>query len=115
MHFEFEGEAQPLRLPRDSQMILYRAARELMMNVIKHSGAQRAGVTLAQTTGAALLCVEDDGCGFNASSAGTRFSPTGGFGLFNLSETMRHAGGTLSVQSAPGHGTRAMLTLSLKK
>ncbi len=115
VRFQFEGEAQPLHLSLDSQLILYRAARELMMNVIKHSGAERAGTILTCKDGAVQISIEDDGRGFNASAAGTRFSPTGGFGLFNLSESIRHAGGTLEVQSAPGHGTQAMLTLPFEK
>jgi PAS domain S-box-containing protein len=113
--FEFEGGPQPRPLSRERQLILYRAARELLMNVIKHSGAQYAGVTLTQTNSTVRICVEDDGAGFDASAAGTGFSTTGGFGLFNLKESMHHAGGALTIESDAGHGTRAILTLPLEK
>jgi signal transduction histidine kinase len=94
--------------------VLYRAARELLINVTKHSEAQRAGVGLERQDHNIRICVADDGKGFDASLAGDGFSATGGFGLFNIREYLRHAGGTLQIKSAPGQGTEVVLTVPLK-
>lgn len=102
-------------LNMDQKIVLYRSTRELLINVAKHSEAQSASVTLEQVDNTAQVRVEDDGKGFDATRAGTGFSPSGGFGLFNIREYLRHAGGTLHIESVPGKGTKAALTLPLEE
>jgi signal transduction histidine kinase len=80
---------------------VYRVAQEALHNALRHSGAGRIRVLLA----AKGLEVSDDGDGFDVSYAGP------GLGLASMRERAAAAGGTLLVTSAPGSGTRVMLTL----
>ena len=114
IRFEFKGNAGLLPLHMDQKILLYRSTRELMINVIKHSQARTAAVTLEREEDKAQICVEDDGQGFDAALAGTGFSPDGGFGLFNIREYLVHAEGNLNIESVPGEGTRSVLTIPLE-
>ncbi len=112
---EFDGGQEGLPLTMDQKTVLYRSTRELLNNVLKHSGAQWARVQMKRKGAYARISVEDDGRGFDASTAGKGFSPSGGFGLFNMSEYLRHAGGELNVESSPGGGTEVVLTMPLEE
>jgi PAS domain S-box-containing protein len=114
IRFEFKGDTEPLPLDMDLQIVLYRATRELLINVMKHSNAEWAGVELVREKDGVRIGVEDHGIGFDASMAGEGFSPSGGFGLFNIREYLRHAGGTLKIESIPGDGTEVVLTVPLE-
>jgi signal transduction histidine kinase len=52
-----------------------------------------------------LLCVSDDGCGFELQPSTGR-APFHGLGLINMRETVEFAGGSFKLESAPGFGTR---------
>jgi signal transduction histidine kinase len=84
---------------------LYRAAQEAVTNARRHGGACR--VTVAVTFGAAetTLVVSDDGRGFDPAA------PHDGFGLLGLRERASLLGGTVTVDSAPGAGTRVAVIL----
>ena len=112
--FEFSGTARLLPMSMDNQIALYRSTRELLVNVMKHAGATWACVDLAQTPDSLRVCVKDDGVGFDAEQAGRGFSPSGGFGLFNIREYIRHAGGSLQIVSTPGVGTEVVLDVPLE-
>ena len=115
VRFEFKGDKQPLPLHLDHKIVLYRSTRELLINVMKHSGAQCAQVDLERVGKSVRIRVADDGRGFDASMAGKGFSPSGGFGLFNIREYLRHAGGKLKIESIPGDGTRVALSVPLEE
>jgi two-component system, NarL family, sensor kinase len=55
--------------------------------------------------------VQDDGCGFAAASG----PGEGHFGLLLMRERVRAAGGSLTVDSVPGGGTRVALDLPLRR
>lgn len=87
-------------------LTVYRLIQEGLTNVYKHAGASRVGVTLNRgeeaTSGAdeLRLTVDDDGCGMEASARVSRF------GLSGMRERVEMAGGTFSLDSAPGRGLR---------
>jgi signal transduction histidine kinase len=57
------------------------------------------------------ISVKDDGVGFNAGETRSRFSPEGGFGLVSAEAQMQAIGGQLAIDSSPGRGTTATVTL----
>lgn len=74
-------------LSQDQRAFLFQAARELLVNAIKHAGAGEATVTLEGAGGAEMcLSVQDQGAGFDPATLSWRPSERGGFGLFNLRE-----------------------------
>ncbi|MBN1475195.1 PAS domain-containing protein [Candidatus Sumerlaeota bacterium] len=104
---------EPLRgIDEGARNILYRAVREMLINASKHSGVGRAAVSLRRDGPCALVTVEDQGVGFDVAEI-TAGSAQGGFGLFNISEQLRHLGGSVEIHSEPGAGVRVELTVPI--
>lgn len=100
----YKGE-QP---SHEVQVMLFQAARELLVNVVKHSCATRADVSVSGSRGIVRLTVRDDGKGFE-SRVSFRPDLSGGFGLFSIRERLRSLGGQLTIHSKKGQGTRVVL------
>ena len=73
-----------------------------MRNIVKHAKVKSATVNLTGDYGYVRLSLEDQGGGFSLEEARSRRT----FGLISMSERMRQAGGTFTVDSTPGAGTR---------
>jgi two-component system sensor histidine kinase UhpB len=86
-------------------LCVYRVTQEALRNAARHSGATTAQVTLRSADGALELKVEDEGRGFDEPVARRR----GGLGLTSMDERARVVGGSVHVDTAPGHGTRIFL------
>jgi len=99
-----EGEEA---FPHHVEPELYRIAQEALNNVLKHAQAHAITLSLHQANGAIVLEVADDGRGF----AMTTSPPRGGMGLRSMQERAAHLGGTLTIRSAPGAGTRVRVEL----
>lgn len=97
---------EPVDLPDNAQAAVYRAAREALQNVAKHSGASRVVVSLRVVDADVVLTVRDDGVGFQPGQA-----PTGHLGMSLLRDLAVSLSGSLSVQSAPGEGTTVTFTV----
>ena len=80
---------------------LFRVAQEALRNVLRHSQARHAHVSLAGGDDGVELLVVDDGRGFDFEAARQR----GSVGLVSMEERIRPLGGRLSVASAEGRGT----------
>ncbi|GAB4501076.1 MAG: hypothetical protein Fur0035_06170 [Anaerolineales bacterium] len=93
-------------LSPDVEQTIYRVAQEAIENIVKHARAKKFSLRLtsgSQTT----LIIQDDGLGFE-----TKFGlSVGHFGLQGMRERAELAGGTLTVESAPGQGAKVTLTL----
>lgn len=83
----------------------YYIVSEALTNVAKYAGATRAAVRVRETDRAVVVVVEDDGKGGADPGAGT--------GLSGLADRASALGGTLSVDSPPGGGTRIRAELQL--
>jgi signal transduction histidine kinase len=108
---EIEVEGTRRRLPPVVENNLLRIGQEAITNASRHAKPTRIGVRLAFEGRTVRLSVEDDGVGF---SPGTR--PEGqrrGFGLVGMQERAELLGGTVSITSSPGSGTRIVATLSV--
>ncbi|MGH8502828.1 MAG: GAF domain-containing protein [Gammaproteobacteria bacterium] len=85
---------------------LFRAARELLINVAKHAGTDHAAVALENKDRHLALRVEDSGDGFDPAQAACRRS---GFGLLSIRERLSYLGGDMHIESARGQGARITL------
>ncbi len=111
--FRQEGEEKPL--DDDLRATLFRALKELLINVVKHAGTDEVHVLLKQTEGQICLIVDDNGIGFDPSRQGAYLGGrTGGFGLFSIEERLGYVGGTVKIESKPEKGTRITLTAPLE-
>jgi signal transduction histidine kinase len=97
------------RLTPEAAHELVQVAREALSNVARHSGARRARLSLQVDGDAAELRVEDNGVGFDT---GRRFG-TAHFGLANLRGRAAAVGGTLTIESEAGKGTRIIVRLPI--
>ena len=96
--FGLDGTPRPL--PMAIEVVLLRVCQEALSNVGKHAHAQSATVRLDYDPDSVRLEVGDDGDGFDAVSV------CDGFGLRGMRARVTEAGGTLTVGSEPGAGTR---------
>jgi signal transduction histidine kinase len=97
-------EPPELRLPPDTEALLFRAAQESVRNVRAHAGAHQLDVSVVQTNGRVALEVVDDGRGFDSSA-----NVDGHFGLRILADLARDADARFDVDSTPGKGTKVRL------
>ena len=95
------------RLPPEVQVVFYRVAQEALSNIVKHADPQHVEVQLVRHRDSVLLSVSDDGRGFDPLT----FLP-GHLGLGIMHERVESIGGLLTIDSAPGRGTRLRLTWS---
>jgi signal transduction histidine kinase len=93
-------------LSPDVEQAIYRITQEAIENITAHSKAKRFSVRLS-SDGHTILMIEDDGHGFD----GPAKEMSGHFGLVGMRERAELAGGTLTVESAPGRGTKIVLTI----
>ena len=96
-HVSVSGE--PRALPLTVEATLLRVAQSAVANVIQHSGATRADLTVTYLDDAVALDVVDDGRGFDPDLPA---EGAGGFGLRAMRSRITELGGTLAVESVPG-------------
>jgi signal transduction histidine kinase len=96
-----EGRSVQRHAP-EVEVAVYRLVQEALTNVVKHSGAERAAVRIADPDdddGHVLVEIHDDGKGFDPENADR------GFGLLGMRERVALVQGELDVRSAVGEGT----------
>jgi signal transduction histidine kinase len=98
------------RLPGPMEIALYRIVQEALTNVAKHSKASQVSIHIGRKNRKVSCSIEDDGVGFDVravQSDGKRM----GLGLIAMQERLNGIGGTLSIDSARGRGTRLLIQL----
>ena len=85
--------------------LLFSAARELLANVVRHADASTVTLRLAHVGDELRFAVEDDGRGFPPEQLAERLAE-GHVGLASQRVRVEAAGGTMTIASIPGEGTR---------
>jgi PAS domain S-box-containing protein len=114
IQIELSDDDAPKALDESTAALVYRAVRELIMNVFKHSKSTHAKVSLRRDQDDLEIDVSDAGVGFASGESATQ-SPVGGFGLFNVREQISRLGGKMTVVSAPGQGTQVSLRVPMRQ
>lgn len=104
--FTAPGDYRPL--PVHLEVGLYRMAQEALNNALRHATAHQIDVVLTIQPAVVELLVKDDGRGFHADQV-----TQGHFGLIGLNERSRLLGGTLTIESCPGVGTKIVVSVPL--
>ncbi|MBI5922274.1 MAG: PAS domain S-box protein [Betaproteobacteria bacterium] len=112
VHVSDDGQPKPLG--HASSNTLFRAVRELLLNVHKHARIDRADLDISVVDDRLLLSVSDRGVGFDVAKAVTP-SAAGGYGLFSVRERIGYIGGEMHIDSNPGDGTVVVLSLPLER
>jgi signal transduction histidine kinase len=108
---KFEFSDIPKDTPEDVNLCLFRIVQEALSNVVKHSSAHEARVTLRRAGNRIDLCVEDSGVGFDTTPP--RGAAT--LGLTSMRERVRMVGGQFSIESQPMHGTRILVQVPVTR
>ncbi len=101
---DLENDGTPFGEDERVAVILYRAVRELLMNVVRHSGAQSVLVRANREGDGLVLSVRDEGRGFDAADPELR-----GYGLFGIDAQVASLGGSTVIESAHDAGTLVTL------
>jgi NarL family two-component system sensor histidine kinase LiaS len=96
-------------LPLDIEQTVFRTVQEALANVARHSQASSVEIGLAYTKLAITCTISDDGLGFAPDKK------RGGFGLLSMQERANALGGTLTVESVVGTGTRISFAVPLSE
>ncbi|HYL40448.1 MAG TPA: GAF domain-containing sensor histidine kinase, partial [Candidatus Binatus sp.] len=88
---------------------LVQIAREALSNVARHARARHASLSVRLDPARITLAVEDDGRGFDPTARRV----AGHFGLSNLRDRAAAVGGDAKIESAPGKGTRIIVSLPI--
>ena len=107
-----EEDAEPSA--DEVRVFLYESVRELLFNVVKHAGVDRADVhTTVLSDGRIEITVRDEGVGFDPARLWETHDEGAGFGLFGIRERLGFLGGEMDIDSAPGRGSRFILRAPL--
>ena len=99
------------RLPKDTEISVFRTVQECLTNIHKHSGSPTAVIRVIQQADQLRLEIEDAGRGVPPEKQSLLRSPgPSGVGVSGMRERLRQLGGTLEIQSN-NHGTRVTATL----
>lgn len=89
---------------------LYRILQEALNNVLKHSNASSALVTLKRDGSSIRLCISDDGRGLSLASTRAK-----GFGLDNIAQRANLIGASFEITSGEGKGTTLQVTIPIQQ
>jgi signal transduction histidine kinase len=103
----------PQDLPSPMGAFLFRAAKELITNAVKHGKAREILVQIRWRKQGVRIVIDDDGTGFDPEQA---LNPENrkGIGLAAITERLRFFGGTLRIESSDQQGSRALIDFPLQ-
>ena len=100
--FDYDSLDEQIHLSDNVKILLYRIVQEALTNIVKHAHAKQIRVCLKQIGQEIHLAVCDDGVGFEP----TQQLSIEHVGLLAMKDSVELLGGTISIKSAPGKGTR---------
>lgn len=104
VHFEVAGRER--RLPPQVEIALFRIAQEAITNVARHARAESVYIGLEFNEKGMAVQVEDDGVGFDLTHEFGSGGARKGMGLLSMQERAELLGGTMTIDTRPGAGTR---------
>ncbi|GAA4611144.1 sensor histidine kinase [Actinoallomurus liliacearum] len=111
----FHLSGDPVPMPTAQEVALLRVAQSALANVVQHAHATTAEVTLSYLDDDVTVDVVDDGIGFHPDRPPVPDPADGGFGLAAMRSRMAALDGTLTIESAHGHGTALAARLPLTR
>ncbi len=112
MDIDFKMVGFEKRLDPETETVLYRIAQEVVTNTIKHSGAELFKLFIIKSYPHIIFLAEDDGIGFDPSKLDKRRQA---LGLLSMRERVASVGGSFSLRSQKGEGTRIRLEIPVKE
>ncbi|MPN00628.1 Sensor histidine kinase LiaS [bioreactor metagenome] len=107
LEFQVVGTRQ---LPFEVEKGLFRVAQEALSNVLRHSRASSAAVSLVHLPMETRLIVRDNGIGFDFEKKDKT-----GLGVSGMQQRLKEIGGFLEIKSAPEGGTSVIAVVPIKR
>jgi signal transduction histidine kinase len=101
-------------LPKEVETGLFRVAQGAIGNIQQHSDATSASISLTVEGNELVLCVSDNGVGFDVSQIRGIEASGRGAGVFSMKERVKLMGGSCLIQSQAGTGTKATARIPIK-
>ena len=92
-------------VPQELKIVIFRITQEAFTNIGKYSKAQSALLTLKKAKNRLVLCITDNGIGFDVHDTLAKRDAEQGLGLHSMRERAELSGGTLTIESTVGKGT----------
>jgi signal transduction histidine kinase len=107
---QFSLDIEPLDglLTKEGEINLFRILQESANNILKHAQATKAYLEIWREGAELRVTMRDNGRGYDPTT-----TPQRGLGLTSISERVRMLGGTRTVTTAPGAGTKIELRIPL--
>jgi signal transduction histidine kinase len=96
--------------PESAHIHVFRIVQEAVNNIVKHSQATRATVTVVRDGGSIVIRIEDNGTGVGPEATAADLPANGGLGLAGIRERAHILGGTVDILSHAGAGTSLTVT-----
>jgi signal transduction histidine kinase len=110
IEIDFKSNMENQRLESEKEVVVYRAACELINNSIRHSGASRIDIELNKHEKIITLQFYDNGRGFDTSTLEREDKK--GMGLSNIETRVRSVDGVFILESNPGKGISALIKIT---
>jgi len=101
------------RLGAHREEVIFSILEEAINNARKHSQAKHISIYLEASEGFLIAEVQDDGVGFDIEEVERGYEQRGHMGLLNMRERAKLIDATLTIESAPGQGTRVILKVPI--
>jgi signal transduction histidine kinase len=114
LQVELNVTANDAGIDIELRVLVFKVIRELLRNVVKHSGVHAALVSVSSGEQELRVDVEDRGVGFEWQLS--LFEPRAqGFGLWSVADRVRDAAGEMTVDTGPGRGCRVTVVFPLQR
>lgn len=95
------------RIPNSLEITIFRITQELINNIVKHSNAQEASISITFFEGVLSLIVEDNGIGFLLNKENS------GMGIQSIEKRIEALEGTFEIDSVKGRGTTILIDIPI--
>lgn len=102
------------RLSPEIETATFRVVQEALVNIARHAHADSVLIQGTVQDGALEIDIEDDGVGFDSGALAWTPDSLRGAGLLGMRERIDVLGGSIHIDSAPGHGTRVLFAIPIR-
>ncbi len=102
------------RLSQETELAIFRIVQECLTNIHRHSGAERAAISLRHDGSHLTVEIQDRGRGISHEKQKQLTGSGGGVGFAGMRERLRELGGTLEIESS-GKGSLIRASFPIKR
>ncbi len=112
LQVEVEADEDLISIQEHMRVLLFQSIRELLFNIVKHSGLLEATIRITQENGSGRIVVSDQGKGFDAETV--LQDPQLAHGLLIIKDRLGLMGCEMKIQSQPGAGTHVEIDVPME-